>query len=245
MDAKATIEKYEKKIAQDAKIAKWDAQARSGLNKWRAAQELASRTGMTAAEALLSDLLKEYPDGKIPEEIAKTVAVPVVKRNYQTVSKVAEAAQTATNREAGIGLKALVPEFDKERAEGIAKNIASLDNLADHKELIKKEIVNNSRSIVDQTIKKNAEAHEAVGLYTVITRTYDDVGVRYRTEPCQWCLDREGTWTHYSEAKADGVFERHPGCGCVIDYKVGKTHTISTNKGGKEDKYNDWDFKDV
>ena len=221
MDVKKTLEKYDQKIARDAKIAELDRKAREGMNKWRAAEELASRIGMTTAQVLLSDLLDEYPDGKIPEDAAKALTVPLMKHNYERVSATAEAAQTATNEAAGVGLKALTPEFNKDRAEGIAKNIASWDNLAEHKDQVTKEVENNSHSIVDDTIRVNASAQESAGLKVSVTRIYDGVGLS-NGRICQWCLDRCGTNMSYAEAYEKGAFQRHPGCGCELLYSVGK-----------------------
>lgn len=222
MDVKKTLGKYDRKLAQDAKIAELNRKAREGMRKWQAAQELASRAGMTAAEVLLSDFLEEYPDGKIPEEAAKVLTVPVVKHNYDRVSEVAEAVQEAVNKEAGVGLKPVVPEFNRDRAEGLAKNISSWEHLAEHLGAVTKEIENNSMSIIDDTIRENAELHERVGLEPRVTRIYDGVGVHNRKHECKWCKERCGENMTYSEAYEKGAFQRHPGCGCELLYKTGK-----------------------
>lgn len=96
----------------------------------------------------------------------------------------------------------------------------------------------------DETIRINAEVNAEMGLETRITRTYGDVGLHAGTpyaQDCEWCLARCGEWTNVEEAKAAGVFERHPGCQCTVDYKVGKTHTrsMAARRG------NNWNFTDV
>ena len=94
-------------------------------------------------------------------------------------------------------------------------------------EFVRNLIVNQSNKVVDESIRKNIEAQGGAGLTVRITRKYDDVGLHDGKDPCQWCLDREGEWDDYQEAYNAGVFERHPGCGCVITYEVGKTRTWS------------------
>ena len=74
---------------------------------------------------------------------------------------------------------------------------------------------------VDDAIRENVEISESVGMETVVIREYDGVGVHDGKTPCQWCLDRAGSWS-YEDAQANGVWERHEGCGCTITYKTKK-----------------------
>ena len=221
MDVKKVLSDLDRKIAQDAKAAKLQRDVEKGLKVWQAAEEFSSRTGIHAAEVINSGILEQYPDGKIPEDEAKALTLNVCGRVYTYVADVSEKAQQATNDAAGVGLKPLVPEFDRERAEGIGKQIAGYENVSEHKEQIRKELVNNSRSIVDNTIKVNARAHEAAGLVPRVTRVYDGVGLS-NGRTCEWCKERCGENMTYQEAYDKGAFQRHPGCGCEILYSVGK-----------------------
>ena len=84
----------------------------------------------------------------------------------------------------------------------------------------------------DDSIKTNSRASSNAGLETKIVRTYDGVGVHDGKDPCQWCLDRQGTFDSDS-AYAYGVFERHDGCGCEIAYTSRKgVTTYQYGKGG-------------
>ena len=73
----------------------------------------------------------------------------------------------------------------------------------------------------DDFQRENAQLRAELGLETTVVRVYDGVGLKGGKEPCQWCMDREGVWT-YDEAISNGVFERHPGCGCTIEYHTSK-----------------------
>lgn len=228
MDVKKVLSDLDRKIAQDAKAAKLQRDVEKGLKVWQAAEEFSSRTGIHAAEVINSGILEQYPDGKIPEDEAKALTLNVCGRVYTYVADVSEKAQQATNDAAGVGLKPLVPEFDRERAEGIGKEIAGYENVSERKEQIRKEIVNNSRSIVDNTIKVNARAHEAAGLVPRVTRVYDGVGLS-NGRTCEWCKERCGENMTYQEAYDKGAFQRHPGCGCEILYSVGKRTQRQSN----------------
>ena len=187
------------------------------------AQKYARVIGGIAVKTLASSAISWDMEDEVTQDV-----VEVLRRAHGDVAGVAAAVQRQINRNAGISLSPLTAKFDTARAIGLAGELVNEESLLT--ELATKMIVNNMLHTVDESARVNMEAQENVGLYTRITRIYDDVGVHNRTEPCEWCLARAGTWTHYQDAYDAGVFERHDGCHCVIDYKVGKTHTIGTDK---------------
>lgn len=87
-------------------------------------------------------------------------------------------------------------------------------------EIAKQVIIQMTLQAVDRMLSANAEAADNVGLETRISRTYDGKGLS-GGRVCEWCLERECDELPYEEAKAQGAFERHPGCGCVIVYDHG------------------------
>lgn len=104
---------------------------------------------------------------------------------------------------------------------------------------IKNSIISLSRSASDATLKKNASAAANAGLEVRVTRTYDGVGLNHGKDRCQWCLDRCGENMTIEEAYRIGAFQRHDGCGCVIEYTSKKgLKTIQTGK------YSGWNFND-
>lgn len=101
-------------------------------------------------------------------------------------------------------------------------------------DFLKNEIVTNALETSDQSMEKNASAAENAGLEVRVTRTYDDVGLSGGRE-CQWCKDRECTNVTLDEAYRIGAFQRHPGCGCEIEYTSAKgVTTVQTRSGGKD-----------
>ena len=188
----------------------------------------------TKAAEVLCDVLKLYMDpSTVSYEEALQIFTSTMQKNHSAVASICARAQNKIYSEAGVGLKALVPEYNVEMVRGIAAAITDAEEASD--DYVRNLVVNNSRKIVDEAIRENAEAGERIGLIVHITRKYDDVGLHNGKDVCQWCMDREGDWTDYQEAYSAGCFERHPGCGCVIDYHVGKTHTWSNSKGGWRD----------
>lgn len=226
MDTAQTIKKikdeYDRAVAANEKIVKLKAAAQTANQKYQAASKIASQTGMTTAEVLLSNLLELYPDGNIPEDEARALIRPTMEHNHQYVLENALDAQDAMNAEAEVGLKPVAPEFDTEQAEKIVETVTGYDDISQHKKDITKSIEMASRKTVDDTMRVNAEAHRNAGMDVSVTRIYDGIGVHDRKDRCTWCLSRCGTNMSYSEAIAKGAFARHPGCGCEIYYKTGK-----------------------
>lgn len=133
--------------------------------------------------------------------------------------------------QAGLGIGVLSPEYDRRAAVDLVDALAIGGE--DGASLLNR-LTKEALKVVDETIQKNTEAADSMGLSVRIVRRYDHVGLRQGTrhaEDCQWCLAREGSWTSVKEAKEAGAFERHPGCGCVIEYEVIKTRTWSNSKG--------------
>lgn len=196
-----------------------------GLHTYGDAQKYAEGLGQLLADALGADF-----DGVDEAELASVLRV-VMKKAYGDATTAAANVQQQMTRKQGLRIGTLVPEFEPERADKVAEALAGKivdQGLVDN--LMKQHTLGG----VDDTIRKNAEANSEMGLETHIVREYSDVGLRAGTkysEDCQWCLERCGEWDNVADAQAAGAFERHPGCLCVIDYQVGRTHTTSSGGG--------------
>lgn len=183
------------------------------------------------AAELLCDVLKLYMDpATVTYDDAVQIFTAVMKKNHEEVARVCAKAQNDMYKKAGVGLKALTPDFNADKARGLATVVTDTEEITD--DYIRTLIKNNSLAVVDDSIRVNAAAATNLGLAVHITRTYDDVGLHNGKDVCQWCMDRVGDWTDYGEAFRAGAFERHPGCGCMIEYHVGKTHTWQNRAGG-------------
>lgn len=155
-----------------------------------------------------------------------------LRANHADVVRICRKVQRRINDRARLGIGTLTPEYDSRTATSVAQ---ALTEAAVTNDALLAQLKKAVLGVVDESIKRNFEAAGEIGLNVKITRRYDNVGLRSGTkhaEDCQWCLAREGTWDNVDEAEAAGAFERHPGCGCVITYDVGKTRTWS-NAAGK------------
>lgn len=155
-----------------------------------------------------------------------------LRANHADVVRICRKVQRRINDRARLGIGTLTPEYDSRKAASVAQ---ALTEAAVTNDALLAQLKKAVLGVVDESIKRNFEAAGEIGLNVRITRRYDNIGLRSGTkhaEDCQWCLAREGTWDNVDEAEAAGAFERHPGCGCVITYEVGKTRTWS-NAAGK------------
>ena len=219
------IKEYELAMRYDSDISKLYARVAAGTATHREAGEFAKMSGEHIGNILYSNMQDAFPDGKISREDAITLIPTPLRENYKYVTDVTEQIQNRINEKAGIGLKAVSPEFDANRARRIAEEMAEQENFTEHSEKFVLEIENASRKIVDASLQKNAGLHEAVGLEATVIREYDGVGLHDGEDSCEWCESRAGTWT-YREAKEVGAFQRHVGYGCSIAYVSGKKTQI-------------------
>lgn len=188
------------------------------------ANQYAIEIGEILSKALGASLTNEtLPDGKMYYNIAQRVLTDVLGRNYELVSDYTEQVQKNLNSEAKIGLVAQVPELNQDRIDGLVNRLASEESFDDIKWLIVDPIVIFSQSIVDDSIRKNAEFHHKVGLSPKIVR-------RVVGHPCKWCKSLEGSY-NYPEVPKD-IYRRHGNCRCTVDYHPGngKKQNVHTKK---------------
>jgi hypothetical protein len=171
---------------------------------------------------------KNLDPSTMDAETLKPVLTQALSRLHLDVSRVTANVHRTLNQAAGIGLNGLEVGFDQHLASQVVEAIAGKETAA---EFILNQVANVALQAMDKTMARNAQAEDDAGLTVRIVRKYDDVGVHDGKDPCEWCLAREGEWDSYEEAFNAGDFERHPGCGCFIDYHVGKTHTFQRRAG--------------
>lgn len=194
------------------------------------ANQYAIEIGEILSKALGASLTNEtLPDGKMYYNIAQRVLTDVLGRNYELVSDYTEQVQKNLNSEAKIGLAAQVPELNQDRIDGLVNRLASEESFDDVKWLLVDPIVIFSQSIVDDSIRKNAEFHHKVGLSPKIVR-------RVVGHPCKWCKSLEGSY-NYPEVPKD-IYRRHGNCRCTVDYHPGngKKQNVHTKRWAESQK---------
>lgn len=222
------IAKEYNRLAKEDKAfyALWD-KSKTSAATYADADKFAISVGDKMSKAFDTVISKaDLPDGVLTREVAQSVIPKMTDNAEGLVSTFARRVQEATNRRGKVGLKALSHTHNQSRVNGIV-DYASDRVYEEIKDKLGQVFVNYSQSITTGTLRANVRAQESLGLEPVVERIYDGVGLHGGKTPCEWCIAREGTW-RYADAIANGVFQRHDGCGCTITYEVGGNKQIQT-----------------
>ena len=120
-----------------------------------------------------------------------------------------------------IGIKAIEPALNQDRIDGIINRISNEEHFDEVKWILGEPVVNFTQSIVDDSIKANAEFQYKAGLTPKIIRTVAG-------NCCEWCRALAGKYS-YPDVPKD-VYRRHQRCRCTVNYhpgdgKVQNVHT--------------------
>lgn len=197
---------------------------------YKTANEFAIEIGEILSKALGASISADkLPNGKMYYNIAQRLLTDVLGRNHELVSGYASDVQKNLNDKAKIGLKVQAPELNLDRVAGIVNRFSSEENFEDASWLLGEPIVKFTQSIIDDSIRKNAEFHYKAGLQPEIVRTSF-------FHCCEWCQEVQGNYK-YPRVPKD-VYRRHQHCRCILDYdpKNGKTQNVWTKKWNSIDK---------
>ncbi|MDO5014536.1 MAG: toxin glutamine deamidase domain-containing protein [Clostridia bacterium] len=120
--------------------------------------------------------------------------------------------QEILNKESKIRIRAVKPELNQDRINGIVNKISEYDDFKKGKWLLKEPVINFTQAVVDDTIKVNADFQYKAGLRPEIIRK--EFG-----NCCDWCKDVVGVY-NYPEVPED-VYKRHRYCRCTVEYLPG------------------------
>lgn len=191
---------------------------------YKTANEFAIEIGEILSKALRASLSADkLPDGKMYYNIAQRLLTDVLGRNHEIVSGYASDVQKNLNQEAKIGMEIQVPELNRDRIAGIVNRFSYEENFEDVSWLLGEPIVNFTQSIIDDSIRENAELHHKAGLQPEIVR-------KSYFHCCEWCQEVQGSYK-YPRVPKD-VYRRHQHCRCTVDYdpKSGKIQNVWTKK---------------
>lgn len=191
----------------------------------------AIEVGKLLTKAFQENLSGEVlPDGRMYFNIAKAVVEPMMNNNYNIVSNVAVQVQTRLNSSSKIGIKAIKPNLNQDRIDGIINRLASEKNFDDVKWILDEPVVNFTQSIVDDAIRANAEFQYEAGLTPKVTRTIAG-------NCCEWCRTLAGEYS-YPDVPKD-VYRRHQRCRCTVNYHPGdgKVQNVHTKKWQTKEEY--------
>ena len=177
----------------------------------------AERLGGHASNALKKVLTPDrLPEGKMYWNIAEKTVKPLMQTVYDIVNTLAVGQRRGADIGKGLKIGISMGTKPDERIRtllGFAANSNTPEELANALDI---PVKTTALDYVDDFEKKNAEVRNGMGFKQYVVREYDGVGLNNGKEPCEWCIQRAGTWS-YQDAVDHGVFERHNGCGCTIE----------------------------
>lgn len=158
---------------------------------------------------LTGRILKKYEPEDLSEWDLADLIPGTLGLNHNMVLVACEEAQKNLNREAQIGIRPQLPEFDGNRAYGLVEAVRKRGEVGPS---FYDQITNFSQNVVDQSIRANADIQTSAGLHPKIVRTAE-------AHCCQYCDDLAGTYD-YADVKTTGdpVWTRHDNCRCLIEY---------------------------
>ena len=175
---------------------------------------------------ILDDTIKDVPIDEL-----EPILEALTKLEGKYINGVSAFVQQRMNKELGTDLGAVIEEKTQNLVLETYKQSKYIENPEDLYTKLKNSAITENLKQVDNFQKKNAEFHSNIGFNVTVTRIYDEIGLRDRTQPCQWCLSRCGVDVPYDEAIDRGMFERHEGCGCKIIYKTVDFTSVQRRKG--------------
>jgi hypothetical protein len=200
---------------KDSKLRSLVAKVRANKATQRDIADIADRIGANSAVAMKNVLrLDDLPEG-LSEKVYKEVVTPAINKTFDGVNNNAVRQLRAEDKKAGRNI-AIRQAGSEERINQLGQKMIGIESQDTLNNLIDSDVAVLPRKNYDDFQKTNAELRAELGYDQIIIRTYDDVGLHGKHEPCMFCISREGTWD-YEEAKSNGVFARHPGCGCHIE----------------------------
>ena len=85
--------------------------------------DYAAACGKRAAEELREQLESELPNGGITENDARRIVSGILRKAHKTVSELSAVVINGNYEKAGVGLKAVSPEYDINRENDIVKAV--------------------------------------------------------------------------------------------------------------------------
>ena len=223
-------ESFESQLSASAKITELKKKVEAGTTTYKEVDQYAVKVGEILANAFKTNISSELlPDGKMYFNIAKAVVEPMLKGNHDLITTIARSVQENMNHAAGISMKAVMPEVNQDRINGIINRVSSEEVYDEVAWILQEPVINFSQSIVTDCIKANADFQHKAGLSPKIVRTSTG-------KCCKWCDAVAGTY-EYPDVPKD-VYRRHDYCRCRVDYICGKyKENVHNNHVGEKRKY--------
>lgn len=194
---------------------------------YRYAEQVGTARAMAFTEQISSDVL---PDGRMYYNIASRLMEDTLTSDQQMIAEYAATAQKNVNKKSNLNIKAQQADLDQDKIEGFVNRLSTEEDFDSVSWILQEPVKTFARSVVDDTVKKNAEFQSKAGVTAVVVRVA-------AFNCCPWCLDLAGEYTY---PKVSGeVFQRHDNCRCSLDYEGKRLSAYES--GGKSHTFRDLD----
>lgn len=188
---------------------------------YKDADNYADLVGQAMAKAF-HDNAVDLPNDKMYFNIADRLINGALRQSHQLVSNYTADAQTALNKQAGLGIKGLTADMDESKAKNLVEVACNADRYADVAPKVEQAMTSFARSVVVDTMKKNLDFHHKLGLSPKIVRKLGPgTGKKRSNSRCEFCRERVGTFVYNKETIDKDIFRRHAHCHCTLEYFPG------------------------
>lgn len=189
----------------------------SGIVSHKDSHSFAIEVGKILSQSFEKNLSSRIlPDGKLYYNISDRIIRPALREDFDIVSKYATEVQSDLNKKSRIGIKAIPPELNEDKVQGIIDITSGKEKFDDIAYMLGEPIVNFTQAIIDDIIKANAEFQYRSGLSPKIIRTSSG-------KCCEWCDKIAGTYEYENVRESNNdVFKRHRACVCLVEFVTDK-----------------------
>lgn len=218
---------FERNYLKNKKIDELKKKLVEGVASYKDGHAFAIEVGTILVSAFEKNLSSEVlPNGRLYYNIADRIIRPMLKQDFDLIAEYSTKMQAILNKKAKIGIKAIKPEMNEDKVQGIIDITSGKMYFDDIAYMLGEPIINFSQAIIDDTVKANADFQYKAGLSPKIRRISTG-------KCCEWCDELAGIYD-YEEVSDTGnnVFRRHRSCRCLVEYDPGdgKRQNVHTKK---------------
>lgn len=227
-------EYYRARCMANASLPRLAKKLEEGKATYDDAYKYAEAIGKARADAFAHEVSSDVlPDGRMYYNIADRLMTETLSADHEVVADYAAGVQELVNKRDGISLAAQVADLDEDRIKGFVEGICNADVYDDVAWKLGEPVVTHARTVVDDTVKKNAEFQGKAGVKATVIRNAT-------SKCCEWCDDLAGDYTYPNVPRE--VFQRHDNCKCTVDYE-GRRLT-AYNSGGSSHSFRSYSEKE-
>lgn len=209
-------EDFERSYLKSKKVIELKSKIVKGVANYKDGHAFAIEVGTLLSDTFLKNLSSEIlPGGRLYYNIADRIIRPTLEHDFDLISEYSTEIQEILNKQAKIGIKAVKPELNEDRIQGIVDIVSGKEHFDDIAYMLGEPIINFSQSIVDDTVKANADFQYNSGMSPKIIRTSSG-------KCCKWCDKLAGVYNYEEIDYGSDVFKRHRNCICLVEFVANK-----------------------